>query len=69
MENDIDRASTTVAYTDILDLIEKNEKMNEVGLDKHLDASMQLLSFDKKFYQVKKKFFDYNTYPEIVRRL
>jgi hypothetical protein len=31
-------------------MIEKNEKMNEIGPDKLLDQSNQLLSFDKKFY-------------------
>lgn len=50
-------------------MIEKNERMNEVGPDKIIDQANQLLSFDKKFYQVKKKLFDYNEYSDITRKL
>jgi hypothetical protein len=54
---------------DILDVVDKNERMNEVGHDKALDQGNQLLSFDKKFYQVKKKLFDYSEYPNISSKL
>lgn len=41
---------------EILDIIERNEKMNEAGPDKIIDssnmASNNLLSFDNKFYNV-----------------
>ena len=50
-------------------MIERNERMNEVGPDKIIDQANQLLSFDKKFYQVKKKLFDYNEYSDITRKL
>lgn len=51
-------------------MIEKNEKMNEAGIDKLMvDQGAQLLSFDKKFYQVKKKLMDYNEYSDISMKL
>ena len=55
---------------DILEVIEKNEKLNEVGgREKIIDQGAQLLSFDKKFYTFKKKLFDYNEYTEITNKL
>ena len=45
---------------EILDMIEKNEKMNEVAApDKINEQANQLLSFDKKFYNVQKKLMFY----------
>jgi hypothetical protein len=35
---------------DILEAVEKNERGNEMGMDKALDQANQLLSFDKRFY-------------------
>ena len=58
------------SITDILEVIEKNEKLNEVGgREKIIDQGAQLLSFDKKFYSVKKKLVDYNEYTEISNKL
>ena len=55
---------------DILEVIEKNEKLNEVGgREKIIDQGAQLLSFDKKFYTFKKKLFDYNEYTDITSKL
>ena len=42
-----------VSY-DIMDIIEKNEKMNEVGPEKLIEQGNQLLSFDNKFYNVQR---------------
>jgi hypothetical protein len=38
--------------SDILEIIEKNEKMNEVGPEKLIEHGNQLLSFDNKFYNI-----------------
>ena len=54
---------------DVLEVIEKNEKMNEVGPDKIMDHSSQLLSFDNKFYNVQKKLFEYNDFGDIAKKL
>lgn len=55
---------------DILDMIEKNEKMNEVAApDKVNDAANQLLSFDKKFYNVQKKLMFYSEFSTIAKKL
>lgn len=57
----------------MLEIIEKNEKLNEIGgagADfMPLDQSNQLLSFDKKFYKLRNKLVDYRDYKEITRRL
>jgi hypothetical protein len=39
------------------------------GREKIIDQGSHLLSFDKKFYSVKKKLFDYNEYQEITNKL
>ena len=44
--------------TDIIEIIEKNEKMNEACPDKVIEQP-QLLSFDNKFYNVQKKLMVY----------
>ena len=54
---------------DILEAVEKNERANEMGLDKALDQTNQLLSFDKRFYQVKKKLLDYTEYKDLSAKL
>ena len=59
--------------TDVLEMIEKNEKLNEVGAsDTSLamnESASQLLSFDNKFYNVQKKLIEYNEYADIGRKL
>ena len=54
-------------------MIEKNEKLNEVGAsDTSLamnESASQLLSFDNKFYNVQKKLIEYNEYADIGRKL
>jgi hypothetical protein len=70
MNGDIDSYNLTLTdsrlqqpqITDLLEVIEKNEKMNEIGPDKVMDNASQLLSFDNKFYNFTKKLFDYNEY-------
>lgn len=50
-----------------MEIIDRNEKMNEAGPDKIIDSSNatsnQLLSFDNKFYNVQKKLMMYQDYP------
>ena len=47
------------ASQDIMDIVEKNEKMNEVGPEKLIEQGNQLLSFDNKFYNVQRKLLTY----------
>jgi hypothetical protein len=49
-------------------MIEKNERMNDIG-DGLLEGASQLLSFDNKFYNVKKKLMYYQEYQTIARKL
>lgn len=55
--------------TDIIDIIEKNEKMNEACPDKLIEQPSQLLSFDNKFYNVQKKLMVYSDFPQITKKL
>jgi len=57
-----------VSY-DIMDIIEKNEKMNEVGPEKLIEQGNQLLSFDNKFYNVQRKLLTYQDFGEISKKL
>ncbi len=46
-----------------MEVIERNEKMNEVGPGKLIEHPSQLLSFDNKFYNVQKKLMVYQDFP------
>lgn len=52
------RLLTQTVY-DVMEIVEKNEKMNEVGPEKLFEQGNQLLSFDNKFYNVQKKLMSY----------
>ena len=57
-----------------MDVIDRNEKMNEAGPDKIIESSNassnnNLLSFDNKFYNVQKKLMWYQDYPQIAKKL
>ena len=57
------------ASQDIMDIVEKNEKMNEVGPEKLIEQGNQLLSFDNKFYNVQRKLLTYQDFGEISKKL
>lgn len=50
-------------------MIEKNEKLNEAIPDDLIQQASQLLSFDNKFYNVKKEVVMYKDYPLVARAL
>ena len=58
-----------VSNVDILQIVEKNEKLNEAIPDKVIEQANQLLSFDNRFYNVKNKLMMYQDYPVIARKL
>ena len=63
------RPSTFQTTGDVLEAIERNERTNEMGFDKTLDSANLLLSFDKRFYQVKKKLLDFTDYKDLSTKL
>lgn len=63
------RPSTFQTTGDVLEAVERNERANEMGFDKALDSANLLLSFDKRFYQVKKKLLDYTDYKDLSTKL
>ena len=63
------RSNKEARSGDIIEVVEKNEKMNEVGPEKLIEHASQLLSFDNKFYNVQKKLMHYQDYPLIAKKL
>jgi len=63
------RPSTFQTTGDVLEAVERNERANEIGFDKALDSANLLLSFDKRFYQVKKKLLEFTDYKELSAKL
>ena len=53
---------------DILDVVERNEKQADM-VSADVESSTQLLSFDNKFYNVRKKLVEYQDFPEIQKKL
>lgn len=54
---------------EILDVVEKNERMNENISDEHINQASQLLSFDNKYFNFKKQVMVFKEYPTIKMML
>jgi hypothetical protein len=68
------RATATVGKqkvdpVEILDTVEKNEKISENISDEHINQASQLLSFDNQYFNFKKQVIAFKEYPEIRRML
>jgi len=55
--------------TDLMDIVEYNEKQNENVSEKVAEQASQLLSFNKEYYNVKKELILYSQFPHISHKI